>query len=226
MRYANSASCTLQKSLHDDSFARTALNENLNRLAREIAAQERRNDLFRSPDDEALSLSMRRPISTERAFALLGTLLGALPPAAIFIRMFGYGFGSRRGTIVSLFLICLAMNALCCITGRYAGSLLGRSIDRWERVSWIKMILASAALGVLWGGMTGGIGGLPFFLLGSVAGVVCAVPVGIVAFLLFVPLHRSLAHGSLIEAGHLLPLAYGVALFISALILSPYLFLD
>lgn len=36
---------------------------------------------------------MRHPISAHKAYGLAGLLLGVLPPAAIFARLFGYGLG-------------------------------------------------------------------------------------------------------------------------------------
>jgi hypothetical protein len=43
------------------------------------------------------------------------------------------------------------------------------------------------------------------------------------AFAAFAPLHRLLARGGMIDARHLAPLAWGINLAISALILSPRL---
>ena len=62
---------------------------------------------------------MRHPLSARRAYALFGMLLGGLPPAAIFIRMFGYGLTPPfAGDAAFFFIMCVAMNIVCCLTGR------------------------------------------------------------------------------------------------------------
>jgi hypothetical protein len=152
-------------------------------------------------------LLMSRPVPTREAFAVLGRLLGLLPPAVIFFRLFRYGIDRELGLF--WFVICLAMNAACCGVGRAAGDYFGRRVDAAERRSWPRTLLSAAGLGLLWGLVTGGAGGVLFFGVGAVVGVAMAAPVGVIAFLLFVPLHRLLARGGMIEERHLWPLACG-----------------
>ncbi|MGA9995976.1 MAG: hypothetical protein WBP93_11215, partial [Pyrinomonadaceae bacterium] len=155
--------------------------------------------LFRNPFEEEQMLLMRRPIPTARAYAIFGLLLGALPPAAIFYRLFGYGFGHEwlHNDSLLLFILCLAMNILCSLTGAGMGRLLGKQMDHQERLSWNRMFLSSLAMGLGWGCMTGFMGGLPFFVVGAVIGVIFALPVGLAAFTLFTLLHRLLARGGM-----------------------------
>lgn len=173
---------------------------------------------------------MRRPLSTERAYALFGMLLGLLPPAAIFIRLFGYGLGTWRVDLSSsslLFLLCLAMNVACCLAGKYMGAKVSRKLrglEKSEGASWILLPFEWLVIGAMWGAATGALGGSVFFVFGAIAGALFAVPVGIVAFLLFAPLHRALARGGMIDARHFWPLACGVVLLITALTLSPHVF--
>ena len=75
-------------------------------------------------------------------------------------------------------------------------------------------------IGAAWGAVAGGAGGLVFFGFGSLFGVVCAVPVGIMAFTIFAPLHRLLVRGGMIDARHFWPLACGTNMIVSALILG------
>jgi hypothetical protein len=82
------------------------------------------------------------------------------------------------------------------------------------------MLLMLPLMGTVWGAVAGGAGGLVFFGIGSLFGIVCAVPVGIVAFTLFTPLHRLLARGGMIDARHFWPLACGINMIVSALILG------
>lgn len=163
-------------------------------------------------------LLMPSPVPTREAFAMLGRLLGLLPPAVIFLRLFRYGLDPKFGLF--WFVMCLAMNAACCGVGRAAGAYFGGRIDAAERRSWPLTLLSAAALGLLWGLVTGGAGGFLFFGLGAFVGAALAAPVGVLAFLLFVPLHRLLARGGMIEERHLWPLACGTVGVIVATIIS------
>jgi hypothetical protein len=49
-----------------------------------------RRSLLGTAEDEEQVLLMHHPVPTERAYELFGMLLGALPPAAIFLRLFHY----------------------------------------------------------------------------------------------------------------------------------------
>lgn len=166
-------------------------------------------------------LLMRAPLRTEEAFRRFGLLLGLLPPAAIFWRMFGVRMFEGSGFWLAL---CVVMNVACCLAGRALAGHLGRRVDGFERGSWPVTFAASVPLGFLWGLGTGTIGGAPAFGLGAFFGAACAIPVGVLAFALFIPLHRLLARGGMIEARHFWPLACGIAGTITALILSPYVF--
>ncbi len=204
----------------------------LHRTATEINAESRlswllaanareayRRRLFRTPLEEEEMLLMHHPISTKRAYALLGLLLGALPPAMIFTKIFGYGLESaQRGAV--MFILCLAMNAACAVTGYAIGSVVGGAMKSLEQWSWNKMLLALPLMGALWGAVSGTAGGLLFFGVGAIFGALCAIPVGMAAFALFAPFHRLLARGGMIDARHFWPLACGVSTMIAALILG------
>ncbi len=81
------------------------------------------------------------------------------------------------------------------------------------------MLPMAAAFGILWALVTGAAGGAIFFGIGAIFGAVCAIPVGIAAFLIFTPIHRLLAHGGMIDARHFWPLALGIVAVITMLIL-------
>lgn len=187
------------KWLHEANAAESA------RLARERLEEE--------------TMMMRRPVSMRRAYALFGLLLGTLPPAAIFYRLFGniLGHSTEAGW---LFLLLLAMNVACAAAGRFVASRLSGAAETVESGSWPRLLVLSPFLGMVWGALTGALGGLIFFVIGAFFGALCAMIVGVLTFSLFMPLHRSLARGGMIEAGHLWPLACGVTMAITALILG------
>jgi hypothetical protein len=165
-------------------------------------------------------MMMRRPVSIERTYALFGMLLGAFPPAAIFFKVFGSEL-SRPGIFLSgRFLLVLAMNVVCCFAGRFFGSKMGLMLKGIGRRSWTKELLLALFVGWCWATGTGAAGGLVFYGIGAIFGSLFAIPVGLLAFALFLPLHRSFARGGMIEARHLWPLACGVTMTLTALILG------
>lgn len=162
---------------------------------------------------------MRRPMDTRRAFALLGLMLGLFPPAAIFIKIFGYGLGVNNSSAL-LFIACLLMNFTCAGVGYVMGGALSRAIENLERNTWTVMLILLPMLGAAWGAATGFAGGIIFLGIGAIFGAIFAIPVGALAFTLFAPLHRSLARGGMIDARHFWPLASGATLVAAALVLG------
>ena len=204
---------------HAAGFARPGVHDELSRLLDLNAREAARRQLFRGPRDEERMLLMRRPVSTERAYALLGLMLGLFPPAAILVRIFRYAFPFTGHVNRGLLLLAVAAILTCAAVGGLMGRKLGRGFDEVERAPWNEMLMAAFADGVWWAVVTGGMGGGVFFFIGAPIGVACALPVGALGFALFTLLHRPLTHGGMIEASHLWPLACGVALSIAALIL-------
>ncbi len=167
-------------------------------------------------------LLMRHPLSMQRAYALFGLLLGLFPPAAIFFRLFGGGLTHHLES-GWLFLL-MAMNVTCCLVGGWMGANMGRWLDDKDIASWTGRFFGSLNAGMVWGAVTGAAGGLLFFGIGAVIGVICAMPVGMLAFPVFTLLHRLFARGGMIDGRHFWPLAWGVTMSIVALILSPHVF--
>jgi hypothetical protein len=164
-------------------------------------------------------MMMRHPVSIKNAYALFGLLLGTLPPAAIFYRLFADAWLSRGGAGGMLLLI-LAMNIACALAGWFFASKLSGTADRVERGSRMGMLVMPLFIGMVWGAGAGALGGLVFFGIGAFFGALCAIPVGMLAFAAFMPLHRWLSRGGMIEAAHLWPLACGVTMTIADLILG------
>lgn len=167
-------------------------------------------------------LSMRRPVSVEHAFALFGTLLGTLPPAAILIRVFGNWPSREPGwSGLGVAAMCLAMNIVCAVVGHRMGRAIGHPmIAGAERRSWTRTLLFTLLAAFVWGATTGAAGGAVFFGIGAIFGVVCALAVALPAFVVFTVFHRLLARGGMIDARHLRPLAWGTAATAAALVLG------
>jgi hypothetical protein len=181
------------------------------------AAHRRR---FRNALEEEQMRLMRRPVSTEKAYALLGTLVGLFPPAMVFYKILGYGVTGAFDSSPLIFGMCFLMNLICCLLGRQLASSFGKHLESMGRLSWNKHVLTSMLLGLGWGWLTGLAGGALFFGIGAIFGAFIATPIGIFAFTFYGLLHKLLARGGMIDARHLRPLAWGVAAIIAALILG------
>jgi hypothetical protein len=175
---------------------------------------------FRHAAEEEQLLLMRRPLDRRKAFSFFGLLLGLLPPAAIFIKMFGYGLSGGPDGKPLLFILCLLMNFTCAGVGYVMGGALSSAVENAEKSSWGLMPVLLALIGLAWGAVTGFAGGLIFLGFGAFFGAVFAIPVGALAFTLFGPLHRLLARGGMIDARHFWPLATGVTALCAALVLG------
>jgi hypothetical protein len=192
----------------------------LNWLLTENQREANRLHLFRNSSEEEELLLMRHPISTEKAYELFGLLLGALPPLAIFWRIFGGQFLFMWALGSGLSTLLLIMSVICCLVGKRVGALMGRRLDNGDNASWMWQLFMSSFAGMGWGVITGAAGGFPAFGIGAVYGAICAVPVGVLAFPFFTLLHHPLTRGGMIDARHFWPLACGVVLTITALILG------
>lgn len=183
------------------------------------AEETRRRDLFKSAAEEEELLLMRRPLGARRAFGLFGLMMGLFPPAAIFIKMFGYGIGGYSASAL-MFIICLLMNLTCAVVGYAMGLALSQPVESAERRTWTRMMIMLPLIGAGWGAVTGFAGGLIFVGIGAIFGAIFAIPIGALSFTLFASLHRLLVRGGMIDARHFWPLASGTSLLAAALVLG------
>jgi hypothetical protein len=199
------------------------INARIGWLKGELAVAETRPAARRPLSAVALPLASEELRTPAQAYALLGTLLGLLPPAALFGRFLAAS-NTWADREVGVLAFCLVMNIICCAVGRLTGGWLGGKLGDPRDRGRVGLLLFAAALGFAWGVITGAAGGVVVFGIGALAGMACAVPVAVAGFTLFAPLHRAVSHGGMIGARHLRPLAFGVAGAIAALILSPEIF--
>jgi hypothetical protein len=172
------------------------------------------------------AVALGNSVPAAEAYAWFGTFLGLFPPCAIFARILG-GFYVREVPYTNGFflwcLLLLSMNAVCCYVGRRMGRAVGRKLGDPRAFSAPLLLLFSLMMAVAWGVVTGAAGGAVGFVVGAVFGVMCALPVALAAFPVFALLHRALARDGMIEERRLWPLAWGVPLTVTALILSPWI---
>jgi hypothetical protein len=187
-----------------------------------LADDERRRQLFRDAREEEEMLLMRRPLAPERAYARFGLLLGALPPAAIVLKLawvFLFHGDGWTPTLVML-LFGVPMTLICALVGRLMGRRLAPMLARAERRSRTATVLYALWAGFVWACLTGAAGGAVVFIIGALYGAACALPFGLAGFVLFAACRRLLARGGMMDARHFWPVACGIALTGAALILG------
>jgi hypothetical protein len=189
-----------------------------NWLRAEIARKEQTRLFARREREEQQAMRLLDPVPAREAFAWFGLSLGLLPPAAIFCQLLW--FARSEQSFALLVALAAAMTAVCCLVGRAMARSLARAAEQTERRAWWQMLILPALLGSVWGLVTGSSGGLLFFGIGAFFGAACAVPVGALAFSVFMLLHRLLARGGMIEERQLWPLAFGIPSVIAAAILG------
>lgn len=198
----------------DDSSVR----ERLETLLEINAGIAREKALFRTERERLEAAAMTSPIPPEKAFALFGLMIGALTPAAIFIRVLWDG-GLRPENAWLLILLILT-NFTAAITGFFTGKLVGRSVAYLHDLSFSRAILLLPLLGLIWGMAAGAAGGVFMFIVGALFGSVVGGAVGAVVLPVFATLHRLTKRGEMIETRLFLPLAFGVTLTICSFILG------
>ena len=175
--------------------------------------------MFASGREKLEAELMAHPISSEKAFAYFGILLGALPPAALFTRFMldTRGFRGEDSWLLGVFAIVSVVSS---VVGYFSGKLIAKIVRNLEKTSWTKMLLALPFVGILWGILSGGAGGAVIFIVGAVFGAILGGIVGSFALPVFTIFHRLLKKGDQIERKHFLPLAFGITFIISAFMLG------
>lgn len=189
----------------------------LARLEAENLAFLKEQSLYKTAEERNEAMMMKSPLSTADAAKYFGAMLGMFPPFAVFCKLFLTDLSFVKPE--TIFFI-VAGTVLCTFTGWFAGKVCARAIASSELNNWNLMILCSPLIGILWGIIAGGLGGLIFFILGAIPGAVIAAMVGAAAFPAFMILHKMLKKGELIEEKHFFPISLGITLTITAFILG------
>lgn len=189
----------------------------LNTLLAANAETAREKSLFRTERERTEAALMDHPLTVEKTFASFGLLLGTFPPMAMFIRFFAEKgiFRDEDFWIVGVLAI---INLITATVGYFSGKLIGKIVRQLEKHSWSYMIAALPFIGILWGIMAGGAGGIIIFVIGALFGAALGALVGMVALPAFAVFHRSLKKGDQLDRGHFLPVAFGITFIISAFI--------
>lgn len=162
---------------------------------------------------------MSNPMTVEKAFSLFGLMLGAIPPATIFSKWI-FEAGTIGSNETGLILLLMLVNIVSAVTGYFTGKIVGKIAFEVEKLSWHWMILTLPFIGLFWGIISGGAGGVFIFIIGAIFGAMVGGAVGTFALPAFTILHRIFKKGDKIESKHFYPIAFGITFVISALILG------
>lgn len=176
-------------------------------------------EMYRSDQEKLEAEMMSNPLDFKKAYSFLGLLLGVFPPFTIFAKWFfeSGGLNRNEGFIIALLLL---VNITTAIVGYFSGKFIGRTLQEAEKLSWTKMLLLTPFIGLLWGIMSGGAGGVFIFIFGAFFGALLGGMVGAAAVPIFSTFHRLLKKGEMIEMNHFLPIAFGTVFTICSFILG------
>ena len=191
------------------------VNERLKSLLALNAETARKKEMYHSEREFLEAEMMKSPLSLSQTYSYFGLMLGVFPPAAMFIR---FAIDGRLDAWV--FGVMFVINLISAVVGFFSGKLIAKSVNYFEKLSWVKMILGLPLLGLLWGMIVGGAGGIIVFLFGAFFGAILGGIVGSVALPGFTIFHRWLKKGESIEMKHFLPVALGVTFIICSFILG------
>ena len=189
--------------------------QRLNTLLAINAETARAKAMYASDREKLEADSMKNPLSLEKTFSYFGLLLGAFPPAAIFVR---FAIDGRLDGWV--FGVMFIINLISAVVGFFSGKLVAKMVRLVENSSWSAMLLALPLIGLLWGAVSGAAGGVIIFVFGAFFGAVLGGIVGSIALPFFTVFHRLLKRGESIELKHFLPVAFGVTFIICGFILG------
>jgi len=175
--------------------------------------------VFRTTRERTEAALMTNPLSIEKTFAYFGLLLGIFPPLAMFIRFFAEK-GIFRGEDFWIVGVIAIINLITATVGYFSGKFIGKLVGELEKTSWSSMICTLPFIGVLWGILAGGAGGIIIFVIGALFGAALGAAVGMVALPALAVFHRWLKKGDQFECKHFLPIAFGITFIISAFILG------
>ncbi|MBA2493467.1 MAG: hypothetical protein H0V31_02080 [Acidobacteria bacterium] len=200
---------------HDSELTR----QRLDALLAINAETAREKNLFNSEREKTEAAMMKNPLSPEQTFAYFGLLLGSFPPAAMFLRFLIDSRGLRNDDIWILGIVAI-VNIISAVVGYFSGKFIGKIVRELEKEPWLLMVCTLPFIGIFWGILAGGAGGIIIFVIGAFFGAILGGAVGGAALPAFAIFHRLLKKGDVVDRKHFLPLAFGITLIICGFILG------
>lgn len=194
------------------------VNQRLNQLLELNAETVRAKANFKSEFEQFEVDLMKNPLSAEQTFAYFGLMLGSIPQLTT-LALIAYHINNPNDKITFL-LFGLLIIIITSGVGYFTGKRVGKTVSNLEDLSWTKMLLFTPFVGLLWGMITGGAGGIIVYLIGAVFGGIIGGAVGFAALPVFTIFHRLLKKGEFIETSHFLPLAFGIIFILCAFVIG------
>jgi hypothetical protein len=179
--------------------------------------EECQEELLRVQLEMAEASVIQNPLTSQQVFTRFGLMLGIFPPMALFLR-FLLDIYPRQNEIWVPLIFLLFVNFVCAIVGYFSGRLIGKMVAETEKWSWGAMLLTLPFIGILWGIMAGGAGGIFIYVIGAIFGAIFAAMVAGIALPIFTIFHRWLKKGDVMDRDQFLPIALGITIIISAFI--------
>ena len=199
----------------DDRIVEQRLAELL-KLNAEIGREKK---IYRSDSERIQARLMTRPIDSRKAFSYFGLVIGSLPPFALVFKIIGETMPAQR--IPILFLTLLAVAGIATgVSGYASGRFVPSLVSRVSQFRLPNRLALISLIGLAWGTVSGALGGLFIFLVGSIFGGIAGGVIGAVTLPILVAFHSALRTGDFIEIKHFLPIAFGITLTLCALILG------
>jgi len=174
--------------------------------------------LYRTEAERIDYSLMTWPIDSRKTFAVFGLMIGLMPPVALVLKGIGE---TTPGDRVDVFLAVLTAAGIATgIIGYVTGRFIPAAISYTSKFRFPNRVFLLSMIGLAWGMVSGAIGGLFLFIIGSIlAGIVGGLVVAVVLPVL-VALRSFVRRGDFIEVKHFLPIAFGITLTLCALILG------
>jgi hypothetical protein len=193
--------------------------QRLAELLKVNAETARDKALYRTDRERTEASSMSSPIDSNKVFAYFGLTIGTLPPFALAFKIIGEGITDEP--VAGLFLALLAAAGIATGSMGYAlGRVVPSALSYAEQFRVPNRIAFLAMVGFAWGAVSGAVGGLLLFVIGSIFAALAGGLVGAVALPILAAFHSALRRGELIEMKHFLPIAFGITLTLCAFILG------
>ncbi|HUR99318.1 MAG TPA: hypothetical protein VMZ26_14735 [Pyrinomonadaceae bacterium] len=173
--------------------------------------------MYRTEAERVAASLMTFPVGSRKTYSYFGWMMGTLPPFAMVFKIIGETALYNRFSILLITLLAMAGLATG-IVGYATGRFIPAAVGYASSFRLPNRALLLSMFGLAWGAVSGAIGGLFLFVVGSVfAGIVGGL-VGAVALPVLATLHSLMRRGDVIEARHFLPIAFGITLTLCGLI--------
>jgi hypothetical protein len=177
----------------------------------------REKTLYRSERERLEAVTMRGPVKISKAYRYFGLMLGAVPPAAIVLRLLTTEPIIRPGQLAFLLLIAFA-GLVTGLVGYFSGKLTAKTVKRAEKFALPNRVVLIAFVGMTWGIVCGTAGGVFIFVVGAFPAALMGAATGFLTLPIFATLLNFARSGDRVSLSRFLPISLGIVMSIAAFI--------